>query len=257
MTYAKKFIHMKNIFCCMLLMLACILPATGQNTIKMDPDLKSNSMAFEAKRKAITTFPKYQFGPYAIVTAKAGWTIGKSSSKMRFILEDTNSESKTKSSFVLVGNNDTVKANMVNKVLSSETALGRLSTTNQINSSFMAEIVVLADSSSWQLKLQTEMGPQITGMFHTEGELTNGELKIHIYPIKEWDSGKTDLFKMILGYELVLNDQSVAAVQSPQMTTKRTVWIRESLDEHLKMVLATASAIMMVRSDMIQADLAH
>jgi len=248
---------MKNLICCMFLLLVGLMPVSGQNTIKMDPDLKSNSTALEAKRKAITTFPKYQFGPYAIVSAKAGWTITKGSTKMRFILEDTNSESKTKSSFVLVGNNDTVKVNMVNKVLTSETALGRLSTTNQINSMFMAEILVLADSSSWQLKLQTEMGPQIAGSFHTEGELTNGDLKIQIYPIKEWESGKTDLFKMILGYELVLNNQSVAAVQSPQMTTKRSVWIRESLDEHLKLALATASAILMVRSDLIQADLAH
>jgi hypothetical protein len=248
---------MKNFFFCMLLFLAGFMPVLGQNTIKMDPDLKSNSTALEAKRKAITTFPKYQFGPYAIVSAKAGWTITKGSTKMRFILEDTNSESKTKSSFVLVGNNDTVKVNSVNKVLTSETALGRLSSTNQINSMFMAEILVLADSSSWQLKLQTEMGPQVAGMFHTEGELTNGDLKIQIIPIKEWETGKTDLFKMILGYELVLNNQSVAAVQSPQMTTKRTVWIRESLDEHLKLALATASAILMVRSDMVQADLPH
>ena len=248
---------MKNFLCCMLLMLAGILPVSGQNTIKMDPDLKSNSTPLEAKRKAITTFPKYQFGPYAIVSAKAGLTFGKGSSKMRFILEDTNSEAKTKSSFVLVGNNDTVKVNTVNKVMSSETAVGNLTAINQVNSLYMAEILVLADSSSWQLKLQTEMGPQIVGMFKTEGELTNGDLKIHIYPIKEWDTGKTDLFKMILGYELVLNEQSVAAVQSPQMTTKRTVWIRESLDGKLKLALAAASAILMVRSDMVQADLPH
>ena len=95
---------MKNLICCMFLLLVGLMPVSGQNTIKMDPDLKSNSTALEAKRKAITTFPKYQFGPYAIVSAKAGWTITKGSTKMRFILEDTNSESKTKSSFVLVCN---------------------------------------------------------------------------------------------------------------------------------------------------------
>jgi len=39
------------------------------------------------------------------------------------------------------------------------------------------------------------------------------------------------------------------------MTTKRFVYIRESLDDKLKLVLATASALLMVRSDMMAADI--
>jgi hypothetical protein len=241
---------------CILLMTAFCLPVSGQKIIKMDPDLKANSSAMEAKRKAITTFPKYQFGPYAVVSAKAGWTFTKGSSKSLFIFEDANLESKTKSSFVLVGNGkDTVKVNSVNKVLTSESSVGNFTTSNQINSNYIADILVTADSSEWQLKLYTQMGEQVGGSFNMEGVLTNGETTIQIRSVKEWDTGKSDLFKLILGYELVLDNQSLAAVQAPQMTTKRFVYIRESLDEHLKLVLATASAILMVRSDMMTADL--
>jgi len=241
---------------CILLMTAFCLPTSGQKIIKMDPDLKGNSSAMEAKRKAITTFPKYQFGPYAVVSAKAGWTMTKGSSKSLFIIEDTNLESKTKSSFVLVGNGkDTVKVNSVNKVLTSETSVGHYTATNQINSTFIADILVTADSSEWQLKLFTEMGEQVGGSFNVDGVLTNGETNIQIRSVKEWETGKSDLFKLILGYELVLDNQSLAAVQAPQMTTKRFVYIRESLDDKLKLVLATASALLMVRSDMMAADI--
>lgn len=241
---------------CIVLMTALCWPASAQKSIRMDPDLKGNSTVLEAKRKAITTFPKYQFGPYAVVSAKAGWTITKGSSKFRFVLEDTNLESKTKSSFVLVANGkDTVKVNIVNKVLTSETSFGNLTTTNQINSNYVANILILGDSSEWQLKLFTEMGEQVAGNFKVDGVLTNGETNIQIRSIKEWDNGKTDLFKLILGYELILENQSLAAVQAPQMTTKRFVWIRDSLDENMKLVLATAAAVLMVRSDMMAADM--
>ncbi|MCX6309790.1 MAG: hypothetical protein NTY32_13510 [Bacteroidia bacterium] len=232
---------------CILLMTALSLPVYGQKTIKMDPDLKGNSSPMEAKRKAITTFPKYHFGPYSVVSAKAGWTTTKGFSKFRFIIEDTNLESKTKSSFVLVGNGkDTVKVNSVNNVLTSASRLGNFTSTNQVNSNYVANILVTADSSEWQLKLFTEMGEQVAGSFTVDGVLTNGETNIQIRSVKEWDTGKTDLFKLILGYELVLDNQSLAAIQAPQMTTKRFVWIRASLDEHLKLVLATASAALMV-----------
>jgi hypothetical protein len=246
---------------CIVLMSALCLPVSGQKTINMDPDLKGNSTPMEATRKAITTFPKYQFGPYVVVSAKAGWTIGKSSSKFRIFVEDTNTESKTKSSFVMVGNEkDTVKVNTVNNIMQSESGIstltmGTFSTINQVNGNYVAHILLMNDSSEWQLDLHTEMGPKVSGGFNAEGILTNGKVDIQIHPIRIWDTGKTNLLGSILGFELILDNKSLAAVQAPQMSTKRTVWIRESLDENLKLALAAASAVLMVRSDMVAADI--
>lgn len=245
-----------DLLLCILLMTTLSLPIFGQKVLKMDPDLKENSTVMPAKRKFITTFPKYQFGPYVVVSAKTGWTITKGSSKMLFDVEDATMDSKTKSSFVLVGNGkDTVYVNIVKNVLQNETSFGNATSINQINSNTVVNILLTADSSEWQLKLHVVMGPQVTGQFDVDGVLTNGESAIQICPVKEWDTGKTDLFRMILGYELVLDHQTLAAVQAPQMTTKRIVWIRDSLNDRLKLVLATASAYLMIRSDMMAGDI--
>lgn len=44
----------------------------GQKIMRLDNELKANSKPMEDKRKGISSVGKYQFGPYRIVSGKAG-----------------------------------------------------------------------------------------------------------------------------------------------------------------------------------------
>ena len=53
---------------------------------------------------------------------------------------------------------------------------------------------------------------------------------------------------MLIGYDFSMNGQVVGAVQaSMDSSQKKLVWFRNDMDEQLKLVLAAASAAMIVR----------
>ena len=86
--------------------------ASAQKLMKIDSALKANSEAIPLKMKGgitIGAIMKYQFGPYQVISTKAGW--GKSKSNISKKTETT--ESKQKASFILTANEkDTISTNL-------------------------------------------------------------------------------------------------------------------------------------------------
>ncbi len=241
----------KNSVLILGLVMTMVFSATtfGQKVMMLDNELKAASKQMEAKRKGMSGIGKYEFGPYKIVSGKAGWTTTKSDKK--FFSFKTTSESKKKSSFVFVANGtDTLLVNTSTNTKFSETEIQNFSWLNQSVDNYMAAIASASDTTAWQLVLVTGSGEEVEGNFKASGVLSDGVTRIQIREVRQWSDGKTPVMKVICGYEFFLDGRSIAAVQSSIDTfQKKYVWLREDLDETMKSVLAAAAASLMVHTD--------
>jgi len=217
--------------------------------MKLDNQLKANSEPMEAKRKGVSTIGKYQFGPYKIVSGKAGWTTSKSSK--RFFSFETETESKKKSSFVFVANDkDSVLVNTATNTKAKETSIGNWTNLNQSNDNYIILITPSNDTTEWKMIVIFKSGSEVEGNYKSDGSLTDGVANIEIRAVKHWDDGATAAFKLIIGYEFYLENQSIAAVQASIDTMKKKyVWLDKNLSEHMKLVLAAASASLLLHVD--------
>jgi hypothetical protein len=260
--------RMKKLPFFIVIMLIYSSTVYGQKIMMLDNELKTNSKPLEAKRKGISTVGKYEFGPYKIVSGKAGWTIGTGFglgfglpiNNESLFLGLSSSISKQKSSFVFVDNGaDTILVNTSTNTKVKGTEIGSqlfsLSWTNQSDDNYIAIISLPADSTEWIMILNTTSGVSKEGLYTAEGNLTNGVINIGIREVKQWEDGKIPAFGVICGYEFYLDNNSIAAVQSSIDTTKKKfVWLHQNLDDRMKSVLAAASASLMVHTDYVAAD---
>jgi hypothetical protein len=234
---------------CVLLILIYSLSASAQKIMKLDNQLKANSEPMEAKRKGVSTLCKYQFGPYKIVSGKAGWT--KSKSSKRFLSFETETESRKKSSFVFVANDkDSVLVNTATNTTAKETSIGNWTNLNQNSDNYIVLISPSNDTSEWKMIVVFKSGSEVEGNYKSDGTLTDGIANIEIRAVKQWDDGATASFKMIIGYEFYLENQAIAAVQASIDTMKKKyLWLDQNLSEHMKLVLAAASASLLLHVD--------
>jgi len=234
---------------CTLLVLLISVSASAQKIMKLDNSLKAKSEPMEAKRKGVSTIGKYQYGPYKIVSGKAGWT--KSKSSKRFLSFETETESKKKSSFVFVANDkDSVLVNTATNTKSKETSIGNFSNLNKSSDNYIVLISPVNDTSEWKMFMAYNSGSEVDGNFKSDGTLTDGIANIEIRAVKQWDDGEGASFKMIIGYEFYLESQAIAAVQASIDTFKKKyVWLDKNLSEHMKLVLAAASASLLLHVD--------
>jgi hypothetical protein len=233
----------------MAVILVCSTAVNGQKIMMLDNGLKENSKPIEVKRKGFSSIGKYEFGPYRIVSGKAGWTTTRSNK--RFFSFETTSESKKKSSFVFVANGkDTLQVNTSTNTKLSETNIADWSWINQSNDNYVAVIATTSDTAVWRLMLVSISGEAVEGNFRAAGILTDGVKEIQIREIKQWNDGKSPALKLICGYEFFLDNNSIAAVQSSIDTfQKKFVWLHQTLDEPMKSVLAAAAAALFVYTE--------
>jgi hypothetical protein len=224
--------------------------------MKVDAALVANSKPMEAKRKGISVVGKYEFGQYKIVSGKAGWTRTKSRSRM--FSGVTESQSKSKLSFLFIANNrDSVQVNTIVSTDTKELDLnrgirfGNADWGQVLQSStekYLATIDLASDTTSWNLALVTAMGTEVRGS-RFKGLLTSASETYEIREVIQFDDGKINAFGLILGYEFLQNGKSVAAVQASMNTfLKMYVWIDNRLDEPTQRLLAAAAATLLVRN---------
>jgi hypothetical protein len=239
----------QSIIMSVTLMMAFSLTASGQKMMKLDNELKANSKPMEVKRKGISIVGKYQFGPYKVVSGKAGWTTTKSRSK--FFSLETQSESDKKSSFVFVGDDqDSVIVNTFTNIKANEIIVGDVSTLNLSNNRYVAFLSPKNDTTVWKMNLFTRSGGEVEGNYRAEGILTDGISEIQIREVKQWEDGSNAYFELINGYEFYLDNRSIAAVQASIDTfKKKIVWLHQNLDNKMKLILAAASASLIIHVD--------
>jgi hypothetical protein len=231
-----------------LMMLICSSTVYGQKIMKLDDELKANSTPMEAKLKGISILPRYEFGPYKVVSGKTDWGTGKSTTNK--FSSETYTEYKGKSSFVFTVNaKDTILVNtMTNANYSKSEREGFFVSVTTLNGSLDNYTVLISpynDTTFWKMILVSTTEAKAGGD-NAEGLLTNGVTNIQIRGIKQWEDGKNTPFMMIIGYGFFIDNNEIAAVQSK--TNKMFVWLHQNLDEQMKSVLAAASASLMVHT---------
>ncbi len=219
--------------------------------MKVDDELLANSDQYEFKSRGISTVVKYYFGPYAIVSGKAGWITTRARQRNRgFFFPETSivAKSDQKISYVFTSQGkDTVYVNaLVNSITQSLHQERRNYTVTELQDhqdNFVAEFLPSFDSSTWGIKLTTTVGSQVPDGFLFFGELTNGIQRISIVPIKERADGKRGLMDrvgVVHGYEFQLHGQSVAAIQANGIW-KNYIWLKRDLPENVKIIVSSAA----------------
>ena len=238
----------------LFILIICPFIASSQKVMKINDSLKNNCEMMEVKAGGLRAIHRYEFGPYRVVSGKAGITTTKSNSK--FFSRFTQSESTQKSSFVFVGNTtDTVLVNTFTSskietkttrslVFGSEGA--RVERGNELQNgvdSFVAVISLPDDTTDWQLISSAQY--KASDNYKSNWVLTDGKTEIEIRKVIESDNGKKSLLWLSEGYEFFLDNKSIAAVQTMM---KQFVWFSKDLNQNMKLIIASAAATLLVKS---------
>lgn len=236
----------------------------AQTYVYLEESFKETSTQMSVRRKGLSTIGKYEFGPYKIISGKAGWTTEKS--KTGFISGDTRIESNSKSSFLFTGPQlDTITVNIafssITQINENYGFVFRMLTKWSLqeiteNEVYMATISSSADTGIWSLVIAYPVEDEIA--FNADitedmiskfkGEIANPQTTIDIIPEYRWENGKpATVLKPVEGYKFVLMGETVAAVQTYPIN-KRFVWLRNDLSENLKFMLAAGATTFLVRS---------
>ena len=228
-----------------------VFSVVAQKEMQLDEGLVKNSTAMPAKPKGIGTVTKYHFGDYKIASGKAGVTV--TTNKSGIFSPYSESKSKKKLSFVFVRDEkDSVLVNVSIDTDVSELDASLAISFSMVNASdenYMAIFTIPSDTVTWRMIIGSRVGVGVKGGAF-QGVLTDGNVIIELKEVDQYTTGKKASFGLPLGHTFNLKENSIAAVQaSPDTFVKKTVWIRQDLDSKLQMILAAASAAMMVRAE--------
>lgn len=228
--------------------------ALSQKVMKLNDSLKTNSEPLSVKTRG-GSMMKFDFGIYKTVSAKAGWTTTKSKSKLFSSVE--RSESRQKSSVVITGNEpDTATINISLNIQSEEVRQMVLSFSKdrvawerdedpskiKQTKNLVALITTNRDTAAWNfiyVSWESANGNE------TLAFVTDGNKRFDIKKVTVWDNGKSPALYSVVGFEFYADSVAVAAVQNPMDTfQKKFVWLKNDLDEYMKLILATASSVL-------------
>lgn len=241
---------MKTGLICLLLL--NFLATDGQNIV-VDKNLQDNSEPMKVKMgtQGFGKIVKWQFGEFAVVESKAGWT--KTTSKGNLFNTKTESKTTQKFSFTLCNENrDSARINAaknleVKEVQGFELFPGFSIGENNVqldSRNFTAAISINSDTlDTWVLLFLSERGSQ--NEYKASAILSNGQRKIMILPASSNKNG-TDKRKLpALGYEFSEDGKVVSALQyyggGALGMNKNIVWIDNTLEPRLKLILASAT----------------
>jgi len=240
-----------------LLITAIALKGSAQKMMMLNDDLKVNSEPLPVKSRGGAML-KFDFGIYKTVSAKAGLTKTSSSSKLFSSVEK--SESKQKSSVVITGNEtDTATINISLNIQSEEVrqmvlsiSKGRVAWEREEDPSkikqtknLVALITTNRDTVTWNFIYVSRESTESRDRDESFAFVTDGNKRFDIKKITVWDNGKSPALYSVVGFEFYADGAAVAAVQNPMDTfQKKFVWLKNDLDEYMKLILATASSIL-------------
>ncbi len=228
--------------------------ALSQKVMKLNDSLKTNSEPLSVKIRG-GSMMKFDFGVYRTVSAKAGWTTTKSKSKLFSSVEK--SESKQKSSVVITGNEpDTATINISLNIQSEEVRQMVLSFSKdrvawerdedpskiKQTKNLVALITTNRDTATWNF---IYVSRESANGNETSAFVTDGNKRFDIKKVTVWDNGKSPTLYSVVGFEFYADGIAVGAVQNPMDTfQKKFVWLKNDLDEYMKLILATASSVL-------------
>jgi hypothetical protein len=239
-----------------LLMGTSLTQAQPENIIISD-DLAASAEGLKVKIGAQTfgKIYKFKFGEYTVVQSKMGWTVTSEKSN----LFNTKTESKTENKFSFVLSNKSSDSAFVNamsnievKELQSMELFPNLYFGEDELSGFsdlFLSFITTSDNKdeNWVLHMAETYGSDVENRF--VASLSNGVLTINIIPASSNKNGDDSRMFPALGYEFVLNEQSIGAMQyyggGALGYNKNIVWLKSELEPEMKLVLAAAMTSLM------------
>jgi hypothetical protein len=256
--------NFRLLFIVLLSITFCNSGHTQKKLIAMDEDLFNNSKPLKAKQKGgFRAVSRYEFGPYKIIAGKVGW--GKTRSGSKLFGAHYEGSYKNKMSFVFVNDSqDTLKAQIAkesvlkvtdhNSFLFREIFKWNDYEVKKAQTSTLAEFITNRDTVPWSLVMVFPIRVLIEDEMQSDpetvyrGTLSGQDQIIDIRKVKTWQNGKKSFLIPAMGYELFLNEQSIAAVQVWPMN-RQTVWIHDALNADLKFIVAGTIAALLLKME--------
>ena len=220
--------------------------------IIISDSLAANSKPLKVKMGAqkMGKIWSFKFGDYAVTDSKNGWTT--TTSKSNLFNTKTESKSTEKFAFTLTSKTgDYAKINAANNI-----EIKTLQETELFTGFYIGDDEVLLDSRNFTALININNGTTETWTLYmnvTTGNtvddggtafLSNGERKIFIISTDSNKNGTDSRTLPALGYEFFENEQAVCALQyyggGVFGMNKNLVWIQDSLDSEMKLILAAA-----------------
>ena len=228
--------------------------------MKLDTALKANSEMVPVKTKAavvVGNILKYKFGIYEVVSTKAGWVSSKNRKKLFDKVEKA--KSKQQSSFVmLINDKDSITGSLsINtqtnylweRYLTLEKSKLAIRNEPELKSStknIIATISLPQDTTEWNMIYVSRINPDSSSRINKYGLITDGIITIEIGEVHQWENAKERVWQITKGFEFYLNEEAIAAVQTPMDTfQKKYVWLKNGLDDKYKNLIAAAAVILM------------
>jgi hypothetical protein len=237
-----------------------VINASAQKIMKLDTALKANSEMLVVKTKAavvVGNILKYKFGPYEVVSTRAGWISSKN--RKNFFDRVEKAKSKQQSSFVmLINDKDSITGSLsINtqadylweRYLMVEKSSLSIKTEPELKSStknVIASISLPGDTTEWNIIYVSKLNPDSSSRVNKYGVITDGITSIEIGEVHQWENAKERVWQLTKGFEFYLNEEAIAAVQTPMDTfQKKYVWMKNGLDNKFRNLVAATAVILM------------
>ncbi|AHM60776.1 hypothetical protein D770_12610 [Flammeovirgaceae bacterium 311] len=249
----KPFLPMKRTF----FVLALVLAACTTPQMLVDQQLTNQSTPMPVSgRQGLLINQKIRFGHYESEKVQRSWTRSYSMDAFLAKLQDA----RDKYSFTLFDNDrGAYTIDAVNHIKGAELPVGRFlgsntsdalrelaSFTVQTKDLFAATMYSNSRQEEWHLMLMNRDDIRRNGRY--AGLLINNQQQqqIEVLPVRKLQGAKT-WGTDIIGYEFRQEDKSLAAVE---LINKGRVWIDPTLDPNMQLVLASASATLLLQQEL-------
>ncbi len=224
----------------------------AQKNIVLSDSLKANADEMKVKMggKGFGKYQKFRFGDYGIVSSKDGWPT--TTIEGNFFNTKTESKTTQKFSFAMTGATAdtafvTAVQNIEVKQLQGIEVINNFSIGNnellKESNNFIAFININGDTTNtWTFLMNIIKGTQVEGKYSYEAFMTDGARMIFLLPTTSNKNGDDKRNMHALGYELIENGGSMAALQyfggGMMGSYKNIIWIDRNLDAKMKLILA-------------------
>jgi hypothetical protein len=241
----------------------------AQRLMAVSDNLLKNGTAYPVTWKGLSTFPKFQFHTYQVISGKTGWTKSKYNSKLFSRLETASS--KYNGSYIMTsqaGDSTIVNfsRNLDYKGLESRgiviegprgsLTLGSDAEVLESTDNYVALMETGPIPSVWRLVVTQSFGSQAGPSFF--GWLTDGDRRIDIKSVYDYqEPGKKGAMELMMGsefwhkgFEFFEDARSIGAVQLGPNKKQFVIWLANDLDPLTELVVAS-SCIGLLRDFMI------
>jgi len=116
----------------------------------------------------------------------------------------------------------------------------------------VALITTNRDTVTWNFIYVSRESTERTDQDESFAFVTDGNKIFDIKKVTVWDNGKSPTLYSVVGFEFYADGVVVAAVQNPMDTfQKKFVWLKNDMDEYMKLILATASSVLFSFTDQL------